>query len=136
MLVMLIVKKIGPIRPLVIVIQLAVYFYPLLSIKLVLETLSCFKSSTLIFLKLPFGLITISIGMLILYLTKRLHRYIELPIIILLFLEGNQYALMVLLGIRLALYLYIFQSYPEYMITFYYELSFYLILLSSLFCAP
>ena len=43
---------------------------------------------------------------------------------------------MVLLGIRLALYLYIFQSYPEYMITFYFELSLYLIIISSLFCAP
>ena len=48
----------------------------------------------------------------------------------------NQYAIMVLLGVRLLLLTYLFRKRQQFMITFWYELSLFLILLNCLFCEP
>ena len=89
MLVLFIIKKTGPFKPLVILIQAAAFFFPLISIKMVLEVLEGFKTGEWIFLKVPLGLITMVFGAIILTLTGRLHRLVEIPLVILLFFGAN-----------------------------------------------
>ncbi len=82
MCVTLLIKKVGLLRPLVLIVQLTTYCYPLLVIKIVLETLVCFKASYLLFLVVPLSLLSLLFGAVVLILSGRLHRYIEIPIII------------------------------------------------------
>lgn len=134
MCVALLIKKVGLLRPLVLIVQLTTYCYPLLVIKIVLETLVCFKANYLLFLVVPLSLLSLLFGAVVLILSGRLHRYIEIPIIVSLYLQGNEVAILVLLVLRLIVLYYLFRTRRQFMISFYAETAMLLVALSCLFC--
>ena len=83
-LIVIIVKKIGQIKILVVVIQTAIFLFPLLFVKIMIETIVVAKSGFFAFIGIPLSLLTIAFGTIILILSNRLHRYLEIPLIILL----------------------------------------------------
>jgi hypothetical protein len=78
------------------------------------------------------GGVSLLFGGLVLVVTRRLHRYLELPIIAALYLGGNPYAILGLLAARLLLLGYLFCPRSPYMLTLWAESANYLVLLSCL----
>lgn len=133
MAVALLLKNFGPIKPLVILLQIFTYCFPLLFIKLMVETVNCLQKGYLVFLAVPLSLLSLAYGTLSLALSKRLHRLLEIPLILSLEFGGNSNAILIILGLKLVVLLYQFYPRNQFILTFWCELSLYLILLSTLF---
>lgn len=136
MCVVLLLKRVGPIRPLLVLMQVATYCYPLLAIKIVLETVSCIQNSYLPVAAVPLALLSLCFGTLVLALSGRLHRCLEVPVVIALEAGGDQYAIMAILGVRLAVLLYLFYPRSQFLLSFCVEAANFFILLSCLFARP
>lgn len=97
---------------------------------------SCIRNNYIPAVTVPLAFLSILFGTLILALNGRLHRCLQIPVIIVLELEGNQYAVIGLLGVRLLLLLYFFYPRSPYFLGFCPETSNYLILISCFFSDP
>lgn len=118
MTVALVLKKFGPIKLLVIPLQITLFLYPLLFIKILIESVSCFQNGYLIYLAVPLSLASLTFGVVVLGLSKRLHRFLEIPLIISLELNGNSFAILILLGIKLLILLYLFYPRNPFILSF------------------
>lgn len=70
----LLLKKIGPVKLLVIFVEIIIYLFPLLAVKILIEMISCIKSNYLPVIAVPLALLSLLFGALILALSGRLHR--------------------------------------------------------------
>jgi len=114
-------------------LQVAIFIFPLLSVKILIELIRCFSNNMYLYITIPLGLIGLGFGGLISVLTKRLDRYIYIPIVIGIELNLSYYAIMVMLLIRLAILGYLFYSKHLYMLSYMFELGFFISMLSFLY---
>lgn len=110
-LVILLTKQFGPNKLFLIIIQILNFLYPILSIKIVIAMTNCIIHGKYLYIAIPFGIINLLYGALILYFYSRMHRSIEIPIIIAIQLGLNYYIVMAMLFIRLVILVYLF--YPK-----------------------
>jgi len=72
----LVIKKIGPNRIILLMVQILVYIYPLIMIKIMVEMISSIKMGQYIYLTLPLGLFSLIFGALLLVIQSKIYRYI------------------------------------------------------------
>ena len=94
-------------RILVIVVQLAIVVLPFLLIKIVLESANCIQEGGVMLVGLLLSALSLTFGGLVLLLIGKIHRYLEIPIILALTFGGNQYVIIAMLGLRLLVLAYL-----------------------------
>lgn len=107
MVLVLLIKIFGQIRILVIAVQVAIFLMPFSMIKIVVETANCVQSGGVMLVGLVLSFVSLVFGAVVLYLLRKIYRYLEIPIIFSLFFGGNQYIIIGLLAIRLAILFYL-----------------------------
>jgi len=70
------IKKLNKNKLLKFILQVTIFIFPLLSVKIVIEFIRCLSNNLYLYITIPLGLISLGFGGLICVLTKRLHRYI------------------------------------------------------------
>lgn len=76
MIVVYLAKKLNNNKLLKIIVQIANYIFPLLSVKITIEFIHALTNQIYLYICLPMGLLSIAFGVLLLILNKRIHRYI------------------------------------------------------------
>jgi hypothetical protein len=122
-LIAIIVKRFGPNKILVPVVQIAVFLHPILWIKIMIELVSVLATGQFLYLALPLGAINFAFGGILLMLGNRALRMIEFPLVLLLELHANIYLILIALAIRLAILGYFLHSANRNSLGFYFELS-------------
>ncbi len=76
------IKKYGPNKILLPLVQISIFLYPLLSIKIMIELINAFLLNAYLYLSIPFGLITLAFGALLSILSGKSYRMLEYPLIL------------------------------------------------------
>jgi hypothetical protein len=97
----LVIKKFGPNKLLVPIVQIAIYIHPLISVKIVIEMINAFSMGTYIYITLPLAVVNLAFGFLVCILSKKTYRMLEYPLILLFELHANIYLILIILVLRL-----------------------------------
>lgn len=127
-------KKFGPNKLLIPIVQISIYIYPLLWIKIMIELISGLRMGQYLYIVLPFGILNLIFGGALLLLEKKAFRMLEFILVLFLELHANIYAIIITLIIRLAIQAYLLYSAQRSSLGLYFELSLMVILVTSPFC--
>lgn len=130
----LFIKYFGPNKFLNPMVQISSFLYPLLLIKIVIQMISCFKTSNMLYLSIPLSLISIAYGICLLASSKIIYRLLDYPIVILFELNANIYIILPAVAIKLAISAYIFYPRDRHLFILFHQISLFIILISCYFC--
>lgn len=115
-----VIKRFGPNKIIVPVVQVAVYLYPLLWVKVVISLVEALRAGQYLYLIIPLGVVNMLFGGLVLTLLGRQLRLLELPLVLLLEFGGNVYFTLGVLALRLVILGYFLHKASRYSVEFYF----------------
>jgi hypothetical protein len=130
----LLIKKLGPNKIIVPVVQVAVFLYPLLWVKVLLSLVEALTAGQYLYLVIPLGVVNLVFAALLFTLLGRQLRLMELPLVLLLELAGNVYFTLGVLAVRLAVQGYFLHGGHRHSLGFYFEAALMAVLAASPFC--
>lgn len=134
MLLVYLMKKLNKNKLIKFILQASIFIFPLLSVKIMVELIHSLSHSLYLYITIPLGLITIAFGGLIFLLNKRLHRYLELPIVIAIEVGLNYYVTMIFLLIRLVILGYLFYPRHQFILSYLFEVGYFISIFLFLYC--
>ncbi len=102
------------------VVQVAVFLYPLLWVKVIISLVEALAAGQYLYLVIPLGAVNVVFAVLLLTLTGRQLRLMELPLVLLLELGGNVYFTLGMVGVRLAVQGYFLHGLHRQSVGFYF----------------
>lgn len=101
-------------------VQVAIYLYPLLWVKVIISLVEGLRAGQYLYLVIPFGMVNLVFGVLLLTLLGRQLRLLDFPLVFLLELDANIYFILVLLALRLIILGYFLYKDSRYSMGFYF----------------
>lgn len=129
-----VIKRFGPNKLMIPIMQVAVFVYPLVWIKIMIELVSSLAKRQYLYLTLPLGLVNLGFGGIILILQGKSFRLLEFLIVIMLELKANIYAIIIMMIIRLVILTYLLRWSNRNSLALYYEFSLIAVLMTAPFC--